>query len=123
MDALEKAIHLARILDAKKAEDITVLHVAPTSSVWEYFVIASGTSVTHIKALAGEVEEKMKDVEAPLHLEGYTSAEWVLMDYNDVNVSIFQKDSRMFYSLERLWQDADQIDWNQDVKEEAQHHV
>ena len=114
MEALEKAIHLAKILDDKKAEDVTVLKVAETSSVWEYFVIASGTSNTHIKALAGEVEEKMKDIEAPLHIEGYVSAEWVLMDYNDVNVNIFQKDSRMFYSLERLWQDAEQIDWNQE---------
>ena len=119
MEALEKAIHLAKILDDKKAEDVTVLKVAETSSVWEYFVIASGTSNTHIKALAGEVEEKMKDIEAPLHIEGYVSAEWVLMDYNDVNVNIFQKDSRMFYSLERLWQDAEQIDWNQSEKEEA----
>ncbi len=115
MEALEKAIFLAKILDDKKAEDVTVLKVAESSSVWEYFVIASGTSNTHIKALAGEVEEKMKPIEAPLHIEGYVSAEWVLMDYNDVNVNIFQKDSRMFYSLERLWQDAEQITW----KEEA----
>ena len=115
MEALEKAIFLANVLDNKKAEEVTVLKVAESSSVWEYFVIASGTSNTHIKALAGEVEEKMKGIEAPLHIEGYVSAEWVLMDYNDVNVNIFQKDSRMFYSLERLWQDAEQITW----KEEA----
>ena len=119
MDALQKAIHLAKILDSKKAEEVTVLKVTEISSVWEYFVIASGTSVTHIKALAGEVEEKMKGIEAPLHIEGYLSAEWILMDYNDVNVNIFQKDSRMFYSLERLWQDAERIEWNQEVKEEA----
>ena len=115
MEALEKAIFLANVLDNKKAEEVTVLKVAESSSVWEYFVIASGNSNTHIKALAGEVEAKMKDIEAPLHIEGYVSAEWVLMDYNDVNVNIFQKDSRMFYSLERLWQDAEQITW----KEEA----
>lgn len=117
MEALEKAIKIAKILDDKKAEDVRVLKVAETSSVWEYFVIASGTSNTHIKALSGEVEEKMKETGLPLHIEGYVSAEWVLMDYNDVNVNVFQKDSRMFYSLERLWQDAEQIDWNKQAEE------
>jgi ribosome-associated protein len=109
LTSLEKALKIAEILDNKKAEDVTVLKVEKHSTVWEYFVIASGTSTTHIKALADEVEEKMKEFERPLHIEGYISAEWVLLDYNDVNVNVFQKDSRMFYSLERLWQDAEVI--------------
>ena len=112
MNALEKAKFIAKVLDDKKAEEVTVLHVAGNSSVWEYFVIGSGTSNTHIKALANEVEEKMENnKERPLHIEGYGSAEWVLLDYNDVNVNVFQKDSRMFYSLERLWQDAQKVEW------------
>ena len=112
MNALEKAKFIAKVLDDKKSEEVTVLHVADNSSVWEYFVIGSGTSNTHIKALAEEVEAKLEETgERPLHIEGYSSAEWVLLDYNDVNVNVFQKDSRMFYSLERLWQDAKKIEW------------
>ena len=111
MTSLEKAKMIAKILDDKKAEEVTILHVEKKSSVWEYFVIGSGTSNTHIKALANEVEEKMEQYERPLHIEGYVSAEWVLMDYNDVNVNVFQKDSRMFYSLERLWQDSEKVEW------------
>jgi ribosome-associated protein len=112
MTALEKAIKIAKILDDKKADEVTVLSVAESSSVWEYYVIASGTSNTHIKALSNEIDEKMKDIERPLHIEGYVSAEWILMDYNDVNVHIFQKDSRMFYSLEKLYQNSQKIDWS-----------
>ena len=114
MTALEKAKFIAKVLDDKKSEEVTVLHVANNSSVWEYFVIGSGTSNTHIKALAEAVEHKMEEKEErPLHIEGYGSAEWVLLDYNDVNVNVFQKDSRMFYSLERLWQDAEKIKWEE----------
>ena len=112
MTALEKAKKIANILSDKKALEVTVLRVEKSSSVWEYFVIATGTSNTHIKSLSNEVEEKMKEMdERPLHIEGYISAEWILMDYTDVNVHIFKEDSRMFYSLERLWQDAEEIDY------------
>ena len=111
--SLEKAKKIAKVLDDKKAVGITVLHVAEGSSLWEYFVIATGTSNTHIKALSNEVEEKLEQIEErPLHIEGYISAEWILMDYNDVNVHLFKEDSRMFYSLERLWQDAEIVEWN-----------
>ena len=112
MTSLEKAKKIATILSDKKALEVKVLCVAEGSSVWEYFVIATGTSNTHIKALSNEVEEKLKELEeTPLHIEGYISAEWILMDYADVNVHIFKEDSRMFYSLERLWQDAEEIDF------------
>ena len=112
MTSLEKAKKIANILSDKKALEVKVLHVEEGSSVWEYFVIATGTSNTHIKALSNEVEEKLKEAsETPLHIEGYISAEWILMDYSDVNVHIFKEDSRMFYSLERLWQDAEEIDF------------
>ena len=111
MTSLEKAIMIAKILDNKKALDITVLKVADQSSVWEYFVIATGQSNTQVKALTNEIEEKMEEKEErPLHIEGYSSCEWVLMDYDDVNVNIFQEESRMFYSLERLWQDCEKVE-------------
>ena len=114
MTSLEKAKKIANILSDKKALEVTVLNVSGNSSVWEYFVIATGTSNTHIKSLSNEVEEKMKEAgEAPLHIEGYISAEWILMDYTDVNVHIFKEDSRMFYSLERLWQDSEEIDYKE----------
>ena len=73
----------------------------------DYFVICSGTSTTHIKALADEVDVKMGEMGYPcLHKEGYNSARWILLDYADVVVHLFHEEDRKFYNLERLWSDG-----------------
>ena len=78
MTSLEKAIFIAKILDDKKALDVTVLKVEQSRSVWEYFVIATGQSNTQIKALANEVEAKLEEKEErPLHIEGYASCKYI----------------------------------------------
>ncbi|HWQ50953.1 MAG TPA: ribosome silencing factor [Terriglobales bacterium] len=111
LNAKALALDIARILDSKKAEDIRVLHIGDLTILADYFVIATGTSSTQVKALAEEVEFQLseKGVE-PHHAEGRRTDRWILLDYGSVVVHVFYKESREFYNLERLWADAEQID-------------
>ena len=107
----EKAIQIAKILDDKKAEDIKVLEIKELTTMCDYFIICTGGSSLHVKALCDNVEEKMKEQgTAPIHNEGYNGAAWLLMDYGDVVVHIFDRESASFYNLERLWTDAPKLD-------------
>jgi ribosome-associated protein len=83
----------------------------------DVFVIATGSSTTNVQALADHVEEKIKESHniKPLRVEGRTQGEWVLVDFGDIIVHIFQAEPREFYSLERLWGDAPQIKWEEPV--------
>ncbi len=111
LESREKALKIAEILDSKKAKEIQVLKLADLTTVTDYFVICTGNSVTQVKALADEVEEKLAEMgETPLSIEGYRSAGWVLIDLGDVVVHIFTKEMREFYGLERLWSDAEKED-------------
>ncbi|WP_038069068.1 ribosome silencing factor [Thermoanaerobacterium aotearoense] len=103
-------LKILKILDDKKALDIKGLYVGELTTVADYFVIASGTSTTHVKSLCDEISEKLaEDGVYVNHIEGYNSATWILMDYGSIVVHIFTKDERNFYSLERLWGDAKEI--------------
>lgn len=91
----------------KKAEDVKIFDLRPISSVADYFVICTGVTDIHTKAIReGIVEEIEKDSVRPWHVEGSSAGRWVLIDYVDVVVHIFQPEVREFYSLERLWGDA-----------------
>lgn len=104
------ALEIAKILIDKKAIDVKILYVAELTIVADYFIIASGTSTAHVKALCDEIEEKLTLKGINLnHVEGYKSARWILMDYGGVIVHIFMKEEREFYSLERLWGDAKEV--------------
>ncbi len=108
----KKAILAARCLDGKKAADILLLDVALVTSIADYFVIATGESKRQIKACAEYIDESLSDQgEKPHHFEGITNLEWVLMDYGDVIVHIFDKEARLYYGLERLWGDAPKVDY------------
>jgi ribosome-associated protein len=108
METNEKAAFIKEILESKKGIDVNVLSVEGLTTIADSFVIASGTSTPHIKSLADEVGEKMQEKGMEhLRIEGYNSAKWILMDYGDVIVHIFNEESRNFYSLEWLWADAD----------------
>lgn len=103
---------VAQTLDDKKAEDVKILdlrkvHGAPA----EYFVIATGNVPSHVSALSDTVYEVVKKATgmSPHKIEGYQNAEWVLMDYFDVVVHIFQKDKRAFYRLDELWSDGEEM--------------
>ena len=99
---------IVAILDDKKGIDIKVIDISDSTIASDYFITCSGTSNTHIRALAGEVEFKLKneyDIR-PKRKEGYDTSKWVLMDYGDVIVHIFDKEEREFYNLEKLWADG-----------------
>lgn len=111
---------IVSVADSKKARDIVVMQVTGQTTLTDYFVIMTGTSNTHIRALGDEIELQVKErlQVLPHHREGVTS-NWVLVDYNSVVVNIFQKEAREMYALERLWSDGTCIDIsNLTVKEE-----
>ncbi len=113
-ELLENAV---KILDNKKAENITALEITDLSSVADYFVIVSGTSSTHIKALAEELEEKLTALgKEPNHIEGKTTG-WILLDYGTVVVHIFTPADRENFNLEKLWQDAKEVDISEWITE------
>ena len=110
MTSLEKAKNIAKILDKKKAIDIVGIETKELTVMSDYFIIASGTSNTHVRALADEVDDEMKKLGVEVdHIEGRATG-WILLDYNDVLVHIFQPESRQYYNIERLWNDAARID-------------
>ena len=109
MTSLEEALQIAKILDDKKAIDIKVMQVGDLTMVAEYFVICNGTSNTHIKALADEVEFQMKEAGVPGHLEGKAS-DWLLIDFGSVIAHVFLPGAREHYNLERLWADAEEVE-------------
>ncbi len=103
----ELAKTIATVLDDKKALQINVVEINEISSLADYFVIATGTSNTHVKALADEVEMKLKEQGVmPMSIEGYSSNAWVLLDYGHVVVHVFTPEGREFYDLDRLWRDG-----------------
>ncbi len=110
MESLTLAKTAAGILDAKKADHINVIRITGISSLGDYFVIASGTSNTHVHALADELEEKLKELgTAPSRVEGYRSNSWIILDYDAVVVHLFTPEAREFYDLDRLWADGEKL--------------
>ena len=106
----EAALNMVKILNSKKARDLKLLYVEEQTIIADYFVICSGTSNTHIKSLAGELEYKMTLAgRAPIRMDGYSEGTWVVMDFGDVMVHIFGRDTRDFYKLEKFWADAEEI--------------
>ena len=117
MESKTLAIELARALDAKKAQNIRVLKVEDLTTVTDYFVIATGTSTTHVGALADEADFILsrQGVE-PLRTEGHDGKRWVLLDYGSVIVHVFTKEAHDYYDLEHLWADAAEMDPTEWVK-------
>lgn len=92
---------------SKKANDTVILEMKGLSFITDYFVITSGTSNVHMKAIADAIEERLDKERVKIdHIEGYREAKWVLLDYGDVIVHIFSESVRRFYDLENLWGDA-----------------
>ena len=98
-------------LEDKKAEEIRVIDISQVSVLADYFIIANGTNLSQIQALADEVEEKLGRAGYPLkQIEGYDHANWVLLDFGDIIIHIFDKENRLFYDLERIWRDGKTIE-------------
>jgi ribosome-associated protein len=100
---------------AKKGTDIVLLDVEEAFLLSDIFVIATGTSRPHVQALADHVEEQLKEHAGikPLRVEGRTEAEWVLIDYGDIIIHLFQAPARDYSSLERLWGDSERVKWEE----------
>mgnify|MGYP000661182244 FL=1 len=107
-----------KALDSRKAKNITALKVEDLTILANYFIIASATSTTQVKALAGEVEYQLgeKGVK-PKSIEGYQSQTWIVLDYYDIIVHVFLEETRDFYQLERLWADGTPVDISDLVKD------
>lgn len=108
---LELAKEIVRILDRRKADDIKLLHVTEKTILADYFVICTGNSNTQVRGMAGEVEYRIGlDGVTPTRVEGEDSGNWIILDYASVLVHVFQRESRDFYHLDRLWSEAEEID-------------
>lgn len=107
----------ADALFAKNGTDVVLLDVETAFFLSDVFVIATGSSRINVQALADHVEERLGEKFGikPLRVEGRTEGEWVLVDFGDIIVHIFQAEARDFYSLERLWGDAARIKWEEPV--------
>lgn len=108
---------IVKTLDVKKAEDIKVIKIGDISVLADYFVIADGLSGTQTRALADEVEFRLKEQgRSPDRIQGANGSNWIILDYGDIVVHIFSKDQRDFYNLERLWKDGEDMDISQWIK-------
>ena len=111
MNSYDQAVMAAKAISSKKGLDIQVIEIGDISVLADYMVIATGTSSTHVKALADEVEYKLDEAGISVsHIEGYRSNSWILLDYVDVIVDVFSDEAREFYDLDRLWQDGKPVD-------------
>ncbi len=118
MDArIESALHAA---SDKKALDLVVLDLRAVATFTDYFLLASGTNVRQVQAIADEITERLKrEGTRAQRIEGYQTAEWVLVDYGDFIVHIFEDKARRFYDLERLWREGTRVRLPADLRAEA----
>ena len=114
----EEAVMIAaRAAGEKKATDIVVLDMRQIASFTEYFLICTGANQRQVKAISDGIEEQLRKAgKRPLHIEGYSSAEWILLDYGDFIAHVFSGASRRFYDLERLWRDGKRVE----IKDEGE---
>ena len=111
MDSRKLALLCRELADNKKAEDIVILDVRELSSVTDYFVIASGTSEPHLRAIVDEITDRLRDEHGlrPKAVDGTLHTAWVVLDYFDVIVHVMRQDVRDRYDLETLWGDAPRV--------------
>ena len=98
-------------LEDRKGEDIRVLDISEISTLADYFIIAAGTNRNQVQALADNVQEKLgRAGHMTRNVEGYDSANWILLDFGDIIVHVFDTENRLFYDLERIWRDGKLIE-------------
>lgn len=112
MDESKQMIEIAyEALTEKKAAEVTVIDIRHVSTIADYFIITNGENTPHVQALVENVQEKMyKAGYACKSVEGFRSANWVLLDYGDIVVNVFSREDRRFYDLERIWRDGKVIE-------------
>ena len=112
MEQSKNMVRLAyQALDDKKGEDIQVIDISQVSVLADYFIIANGNSESQVRALVDNVEEELGKAGYDMkQREGYGSGNWVLMDFGEIIVHVFDKENRLFYDLERIWRDGKHVD-------------
>ena len=110
--ALHRACLAARIAADNKGRDIVVLDMRPCTPLFDFFVLATGTSRRQVHTITEEIDAALHERgDLRLSVEGYEGSKWVVQDYGDVVVHVFNPDTRLYYSLEDLWADAPRVDW------------
>lgn len=110
MNSKEMTALAIQALEEKKAEDIQVIDISEISAIADYFIIANGTNRSQIQAIADNVEEKLGRAGTQFkQMEGYDAANWILIDFLDIIVHIFDRENRTFYDLERIWRDGKKV--------------
>jgi ribosome-associated protein len=113
--ALHRACVAARIAADNKGRDILVLDMRPCTPLFDYFIIATGTSRRQIHAITEEVDAALRaEGDERMGLEGYEASKWVVQDYGDIVIHVFDPDTRDYYKLEELWADAVKVDWERE---------
>ncbi|HEX3152882.1 MAG TPA: ribosome silencing factor [Gemmataceae bacterium] len=113
--SVERAAICARTARDHKARDIVVLDMKGRHPLYDYFLICTGTSRRQIHTLAEEIDDAMRAVGDRRHgIEGYQASKWVVQDYGDILVHVFDPNTRAYYSLEELWADAPRVDWERE---------
>ena len=111
MNSKEIARIACESMEDKKAQDIKIINIEKVSSLADYFIVASGMNRNRVQAMADNVNEMLgKAGVEPKQLEGYQNANWILMDYRDVVIHIFDEENRLFYDLERIWRDGEIVE-------------
>jgi ribosome-associated protein len=109
-DIADKVRSAVAAADDRKAIDLKVLHLEKVTDFTDYFLLCSGSSERQVQAIADAVLERLRAEKVrPLHMEGYNRGQWVLLDFGDFVVHVFQEEPRKFYALERLWGDAPDV--------------
>ena len=118
MEQAKKMIKTAyQALDEKKGEDIKIINLEGISVLADYFIIANGTNSSQVQALVDNVEEELHKAGYSLkQREGYSNGNWVLLDFGDIIVHIFDRENRLFYDLERIWRDGKELDVSEFLK-------
>jgi ribosome-associated protein len=108
----EEAVLLAAVAaEEKKAENPVILDLREVASFTEFFLVCNGANPKQVQAISYSIEDSLRKAgKRPLHIEGYTAAEWILLDYGDFIVHVFNSTARRFYDLERLWRDAKRLE-------------
>ena len=110
-DSRQAAKIAVEALKDKKAIDIKVLDITGVTVIADYFIIASGSNTNQVQAMADNVDEVLERAGYPVkQIEGYSTANWILMDYGDIVIHIFDEENRLFYDLERIWRDGKAIE-------------
>ncbi len=110
--SLQLALAAARTAAENRGQDVVVLDMARHTALFDYFVLATGTSRRQLHAMSEEIDHKLEDdlSDKRMNIEGYSESRWIVLDYGTVVIHLFDEETRAFYSLENLWADADRVD-------------